>query len=154
MIHWKKIFATLSMSALLSAGTAFAEGHAHDAPAQLTLNHGKKWASDENLRQGMSRIRNTLAAELHAIHSGSETAEQYRALAQKTSDQVAFITKNCRLAPEADAMLHPLLADLISAAEIMKGNDAHQGAAKIAHALENYAAYFEHPGWHGLKLAH
>lgn len=152
MINWKKIFATLLMPVLL--GTAFADDHTHDAPIKLMLNNGKKWTTDENLRHGMSSIRNILATELNAIHSGRETAEQYRALAQKTSEQITFITKNCKLEPKADAMLHPLLADIILATEIMTGNDAHQGAAKIAHALENYATYFEHPGWHGLEPAH
>lgn len=158
--QWKKVAATLSTAALLSvgAGTALAQdhGHSHEAgrdsggAAQLTLNNGKKWATDANLRQGMSRIRDALATELPAIHAGKATAKQYRALAQKTNDQIAFIVKNCKLDENADAMLHLLLADIIAGADAMVGQDnseARKGAEKIAHALENYATYFDHPGW-------
>ena len=102
----------------------------------------------------MSRIRDALTAELPAIHSGKATTEQYRALAQKTNDQIAFMVKNCKLDREADAMLHLVLADIIAGADAMIGqgsSEAHKGAAKIAHALENYATYFDHPGWRSLK---
>lgn len=159
-IQWKKMTVTLSAAVLLSMspGIVSAQGHSHshDAAesAQLTLNNGRKWTTDDNLRQAMSRIRDALSAELHAIHSGKATAEQYRALAQKTNDQIAFMVKNCKLEPKADAMLHLVLADIISGADAMMGqdgNEAHKGAAKIAHALDNYASYFDHPGWHGLE---
>lgn len=162
--QWKKVAAILSTAALLSvgAGTALAQdhGHSHDAghdtrgPAQLTLNNGKKWATDANLRQGMSRIRDALAAKLPAIHAGKATEKQYRALAQKANDQIAFMVKNCKLDEDADAMLHLLLADLIAGADAMMlqdSSEARKGAEKIAHALENYATYFDHPGWRGLK---
>lgn len=162
--RWKNIAATLSAATLLSvgAGAALAQGHghSHDAghdagkSAQLTLNNGKKWATDASLRQGMSRIRDALAEELPAIHAGKATAKQYRALSQKANDQIAFMVKNCKLDEDADAMLHLLLADIIAGVDAMMVQDsseARKGAEKIAHALENYATYFDHPGWHRLK---
>jgi hypothetical protein len=101
----------------------------------------------------MSRIRNALAAELPAIHSGKASAGQYHALAKKVSDQIAFMVQNCKL--DEDAMLHLILAEFIAGADAMsnqKGNNARrQGVEKIAHALENYATYFYHPGWRGLN---
>lgn len=159
--RYKKIAVMLSAVALLSAAWSVqAQEHAHDhahgaqETAQLALNNGKKWATDDNLRQGMSSIRDALAAELPAIHSGKATAIQYRALAQKVHDQIAFMVNNCKLDQKADAMLHLVLADIIAGADAMTGQDgseAHKGVEKIARALENYAAYFDHPGWHGLK---
>ena len=160
--RWKRITMTLSAAALLSAGaaTALAQGHDHGhshgagETAQLTLNDGKKWTTDDNLRQGMSRIRDALAADLPAIHSGKATTAQYHTLAQKIDEQIAFMVKSCKLEPKADAMLHLVLADIIAGSGAMKGKDskeAHMGAVKIAHALDSYAAYFEHPGWHGLE---
>jgi len=161
--QWKKIVATLFAAALLSVSpgmvSAQDHSHSHDAeePVQLTLNNGKKWTTDDNLRQSMNRIRDALAAELPAIHSGKATAEQYRKLAQKTNDQIAFIVKNCKLDQKTDAMLHLVLADIIAGADAMMGQDsseAHKGAAKIVRALDNYGAYFDHPGWHVMKPAH
>ena len=64
------------------------------------------------------------------------------------------MVKNCKLDENADAMLHLLLADIIAGADAMAGQDsseARKGAEKIAHALENYPTYFDHPGWRGLK---
>lgn len=51
-------------------------------------------------------------------------------------------------------MLHLVLADIIVGADTMmaqSGGKAHKGAEKIAHALEGYAAHFDHTGWHGLE---
>lgn len=160
---WKKTASFLSAAALLGASATLAHAqdhqhsHAHEKPAQLTLNNGKKWVADDNLRQGMSLIRDALSAELPAIHSGQATAEQYRALAQKTNDQIAFIVKNCKMEQKMDAVLHLVLADIIAGSDAMMakgGNDARHGAEKIAKALDNYGAYFEHPGWHGAAHNH
>ena len=158
---WKKIAASLTTAALLNAGAALAQdhhhSHDHQQPAQLTLDNGKKWATDSNLRQGMSRIQNALSAELPAIHADKLTAEQYRALAQKTNDQIAFIVKNCKMDQKMDAVLHIVLADIIAGSDAMMaqgGNEARKGAEKIARALDNYGTYFDHPGWHGTKHAH
>lgn len=160
---WKKIAASLSAAALLNAGTGIAlaqdhhHSHDHGKPAQLTLDNGKKWGTDDKLRQGMSHVRDALSAELPAIHSGKATMEQYRALAQKMNDQIAFMVKNCKLEQKADAMLHIVLADIIAGTDAMMaqgGGDARKGAEKIARALNDYGTYFDHPGWHGIKSAH
>ncbi|BAN34294.1 hypothetical protein SCD_n00445 [Sulfuricella denitrificans skB26] len=161
--QWKIIAATLTAAALLSAGAqpVLAQNHDHShgtaGPAQLTLNNGQKWATDDNLRQGMSRIRDALAAELPVIQAGKATMEQYRTLAQKTNDQIAFMVLNCKLSPDADAMLHLILADIIAGADAMKGggkgNEVRKGAENIAHALDNYETYFDHPGWHGVTFS-
>ena len=163
LTRWKNFAATLSATALLSisSGIVSAQDHSHahdhEKQAQLTLDNGKKWATDDNLRLGMSRIRVALAAELPAIHSGKASAEQYRTLAQKTNDQIAFMVKNCKLEQQADAMLHLVLADIIAGSDAMMaqgGSEARKGVETIARALENYGAYFEHPGWYGMKHNH
>jgi hypothetical protein len=167
--QWKKMTAILSAAALLGFGARFASAaeHNHDAhehahhhaaePAQLTLNNGKKWETDDTLRQSMSSIRDALSAELHAIHTGKATPEQYNAIAQKTNDHLTLIVKNCKLDQKADAMLHLVLADIIAGADAMAGKDAkaaRSGAEKVAGALDNYGTYFAHPGWHGVSAAH
>jgi hypothetical protein len=167
-IQSKNIVAILSAAALLGLGARVAlaqeHSHAHDHHAQhasespqLTLNDGKKWETDDNLRQAMSRIRDALSAEVHAIHSGKATGEQYKALAQKTNDQITFMVKNCKLDQKADTMLHLVLAEIIAGTDAMLGkdvNEARKGAEKIAAALDNYGKYFAHPGWDGVKAAH
>lgn len=155
-----QLFAAVAMAACLSAGAQFAlaeERHSHAGSkfAQLTLNNGKKWASEDNLYHGMTSIRDALAAELPAIRGGKESAEQYRELAKKVDGHVEFMVKSCKLDKDADAMLHIVLARIIAGSKAMaeqKGDKGRrQGAEKIAHALEDYAAHFDHPGWQGLK---
>jgi len=158
--QWKKMAAVLSSATLLNISPVIVSAqdhnhaHSHEKPAQFTLDNGKKWSTDDSLRLGMGRIRDALTAELTTIHSGKATAEHYRALAQKTNDQIAFMVKNCKLEQKADAMLHLVLAEIIAGSDAMMaqgGSGAHKGAEKIARALDNYGAYFDHPGWHGVK---
>ncbi|HEY0666282.1 MAG TPA: hypothetical protein VGD24_09470 [Gallionella sp.] len=152
-----------SAALLLNAGASLAQeqhnhGHAHYGleSAQLTLNDGKKWESDGNLRQGMSRIRDALNADLHAIHMGKATADQYQALAKKIDVQIEFMMNNCKLEPKADEMLHLVLADIVAGSEAMKQDlgKAREGAGRIAQALQSYGAHFAHPGWDKAKHAH
>ncbi len=140
------------------AQMAMAQGeHSHhdEAPAPLTLNNGKKWPTDQSLRQGMAAIRDALAADLHAIHDNKATDKQYRELAKKVNGQIAYMTQNCKLDKETDAMLHLILVELIDGAKTMSDQKSKKskrpGAEKIAHALEQYAIYFDHPGWRGLE---
>lgn len=140
------------------AQTAMAQGeHSHhgDAPTHLTLDNGKKWPTDQSLRQGMAGIRDALAAELHAIHDNKATDKQYRNLAKKVNDQIAYVTQNCKPGKEADAMLHLIMVEIIDGAKTMSDQKSTKtqrpGAEKIAHALEQYAIYFDHPGWRGLE---
>ena len=155
----KKSVTTAMLTACLSIGiqVALAQDHHshHDSGStQLALNHGKKWGTDDDLRRGMATIRDALASELPAIHGGKASAEQYHALTKRVNDQTAFMVQNCKLDKEADAMLHLVLAELTAGADAMSGQKDNktkrQGAEKIAHALEDYATYFDHPGWHGL----
>ena len=142
--------AAVAIVALLAAPPAGGQ-HTHSGGAHtLSLDAGKKWATDASLRQGMTAIRDAVAADRRAIDAGSETAEQYRALAEKIDAQIASIVQHCKLAPAADAQLHVLLSDLVGGSEQMKSSEAakrRQGAASVVGALDAYPRYFEHPGW-------
>lgn len=138
---------------------AWAQGNGHDHSAHqaaetqhLKLNHGKKWMTDANLRLGMERIRDALSAEMTAIHSGKMSAKQYQGLAQKVNDQISFMVQNCKLDKDADAVLHLILAGLVSGADAISAagdeHSRHLGVEKILHRLNDYATYFDHPGWH------
>ena len=149
----------LGSSAKLALAQEHDHGHAHHGVAsdQLSLNDGKKWEGDGNLRQGMSRIRDALNADLNAIHMGKATGKQYQALAKKIDAQIEFMVNNCKLEPKADAMLHLLLADIIAGADAMKQpdiGDARKGAEGVAQALESYGNYFTHPGWNKAQHGH
>lgn len=65
----------------------------------------------------------------------------------KIKSTVRDIFKSCKLAPEADAAIHPILAELLGAAgQLEKGQDK-EGLKMIRKALVNYGDRFDHPGW-------
>ncbi len=126
--------------------------HAHDhdhgdhaTAAALVLNDGKKWAIDAPLRDGMQRIQ-ALTAPLRA--GQSLTPEQAKSIASGVQGQVAYLIDHCKLEPQADAVLHVLIGDLMTGADALATAPApERGITLIRQALEQYPRYFEHPGW-------
>ena len=149
--HWLIVAATLflSVSPIYAADPA----HEHDAhgAATLKLNNGQKWKTDAPLRQGMAKIKTAVQPHLQAIHGNTLKTANYQTLAQKTNTQVAFMVTNCKLAPDADAQLHLIIAELGAAADAMAGKDKAQsrqnGALQLVDALKSYGEFFDHPGW-------
>jgi hypothetical protein len=150
--RWPALWlALVGATIVVPAGAAEHAGHQHEAGAHaLKLNAGKKWTTDEPLRRGMEAIRRAIAADREAIHANTESAAQYKALAGKLDEQIAYIVGNCKLEPEADANLHVILADIIAGSDAMKAKDKRKrrsGALKVDASLKAYPEYFEHPGW-------
>lgn len=157
----KKLVATagvLILSFGLSAGSLSAASQAHDShehhhgsPATLQLDNGKKWQTDAQLRQSMANIRRSVDASLHDIHEGKLSNAGYGKLARSVESEVAAIVRNCKLAPEADAQLHLIVAKLLEGAEQMSGKVRKakriDGAVKVIEALEQYADYFADPNF-------
>lgn len=143
----------LSLFALAPLQAAERHDHHGHGPAQLSLDHGKKWASDAPLRQRMEELRASFAEHAHAIHKGSLPTASYKSLGEKTEAEIAGIVAECKLAPKADAMLHLIIADMLAGADLMTGKTAGQpasGAQRVMAALNQYGRHFEHPGWQPL----
>lgn len=127
--------------------------HAHDPGAmKLALNKGRKWDTDEALRKGMSAMRAEVGRALHAIHDGKLDAAGYQALARSLEGEMAQVVANCRLAPDADAQLHIVLARLTEGVDAMKTDSPREdGAVKVVDALNAYGRHFDHPGWKKIR---
>ncbi len=155
-------FAAAAALSLMVGAPALAQApaHGHDAaaPAKLALDHGKKWSTDAPLRDGMSKIRALVEPKLDAAHAGRITPAQYKEIAAGVEAQVASIVANCKLAPEADAMLHLVVADLVHGADVMAGKEPKakplQGFGVTVAALNNYGRYFDHPGFKPIATGH
>lgn len=144
----------LSLGAAIPAAAQAPDHHHETARTELHLDQGRKWATDAPLRQGMTAMRAELADRLHAIHAGTLSKEDYAALGKSVESRVADIVRQCKLKPEADAMLHVIIADLMAAAEAMQGtapDGPAAGAHKAVAALNSYGRYFDHPHWKPLK---
>jgi len=156
-----KLLSLAAVSFCLAAAPALAAGpaaHGHDhaaAPAKPSLDAGRKWASDEPLRKAMANIRNAMGEALPAIHEGRQPASRYAELAKMINGEVGYMVSNCKLEPKADAQLHLIIAQILEGAEAMDGKlkkvKRENGAVKVIGALENYAAYFDDPGWKPIK---
>jgi hypothetical protein len=147
--------AAFSLPALAQTAT---HDHAAAAPHKLTLNQGRKWATDEPLRAGMGRIRGLVEPQLGAAHAGKLAPAQYRELATQIETEVGGIVANCKLEPKADAMLHLVIADIGAGTDTMAGKDAKArpalGLVKVAQAVNQYGSYFDHPGFKPIRNVH
>lgn len=123
-------------------------GHGdHGGPAQLVLNDGKKWATDEPLRQGMQRI-DALVTPVQAVSAEqSLDPAQAKVIAEGVKGQVTFLVNNCKLEPKADAALHVLIADMLEGSEALsEAAPSGRGIVLIRQALQRYPEYFETAG--------
>lgn len=155
---WKLIAAAGLTLGLVATGVAAAgkDAHKHGADAvKLTLDNGKKWATDEPLRKAMGNIRKEMQASLHEIHEGKLPAAKYNELAKKVGMEVGGIVAECKLEPKADAQLHLVIADMLDGIEVMEGKTKkvkrQAGAVKVLVALEKYGTHFDHPNWQPIK---
>ena len=143
------LFLATALAAL--AADPHANAHGAEAPVhEITLDHGRKWATDAPLRDGMTQIREALEQNHEALRKGALGEAQYAQLGATLEKNVASIVANCKLSPEADANLHAVIADLANAADAMRSASAMnrtEGAQKAIGAVNLYGRYFDHPGW-------
>lgn len=128
---------------------AHAGNHAsHDLPgaAKHAPAAGQRWATDVPLREGMQGVRTAVDALGHYEH-GHMGPEQAVVLAEKIESHVRGIIANCKLAPDADAALHAIIAPLMQNAAALK-REPHKLEAilPMREALEQYARQFDDPG--------
>ena len=144
----------------LAASPAPAPDHDHaaGAPTTLSLNEGRKWATDAALRDGMNRIRTLVEPRLAAAHAGQLSAAQYASLAGQVEAEVGGIVANCKLEPKADAVLHAVIGEIGAGTDAMAGKATHQrpaqGLLQVAKAVNDYAGHFDHPGFKPIARVH
>lgn len=138
-------------SPLQAAEVPVHEGHA-TGELTLSLNAGNKWQGDENMINGMNTIRAAFSPRMHAIHAGSLSAAEYKALASDIQGQVDFMVANCKLTPEADEQFHIVLGQILKGiSDMEKSSTPDTGAVRIVSAMNSYGDYFVHPGWQPLE---
>jgi hypothetical protein len=147
--------AAVALAALGPASAVLAaDAHAHGdgaAPVKLHLDHGRKWATDDALRRGMEAIRDSVHRAPAPLHKATAKPEAYAELGRRVETQVGRIVRECKLAPDADAQLHIVVAEIIAGADAMKGArdpvTGRAGLVRVDGALKSYAKYFDHPNW-------
>lgn len=151
----------LIAAALAAPLTTLAASDSHDhgaAKHKIELNAGKKWATDDPLRQGMNGIKTVATTTLPAAHAGKATDADYDKFGKEVTAQVTYIVQNCKLDPKADEQLHVVIGDIIAGVEAAEGKQQGKkrasGVVKVVQALNTYGKYFDHPGWKPVALPH
>lgn len=141
------VMTTSSTGAIAGSPPSGHETH-HLPPSGLMLNGEARWSTDTALRSGMNGIREAVVSTLHGAGEQPMTAQQATTLASTIQSQINYMIANCKLPPQADAVLHVLLGQLLEGAAALKQNPADAAAVHtIIEALKNYPVYFDHPDW-------
>lgn len=121
--------------------------HAHDTAATPVPPAGQRWATDAPLQDGMGRIRQAVTALEHYQHGHldqTQATNATRLIDAAVQDMIA----NCKLAPDADAALHVLIAKFVSGADAVRsGRDVSGSIKSMQDALAQYPTQFDDPTW-------
>lgn len=150
----EQIMRTLTLSlafccALAASGSAAAAQHGPDhattSATDVQSAPATRWPADAALREGMRDIRLAVVALEHYEH-GHMGPAQATVLAQRIEGDVRDILATCKLAPEADAALHVILARLLREAGALKADPTDVRAIEpMRDALASYARQFDDP---------
>lgn len=140
---------SLSLVALLfaAAAPAFAQQHAHSAPAVSTAKvPAGGYATDATLREQMRAIRTDVAAIGNAQQR--DASQPVTEGASRIIDHVNTIIVNCKLPADADAALHEIIGPILQHASALKSDPGKTDAlAGIHQSLDRYAHEFNDPGF-------
>jgi hypothetical protein len=90
----------------------------------------------------MAAIQALVAPGAHAHHARITDAD-YTAIGQKVDVEIQKMFAECKLAPDPDAALHDVLAQMMAGSKLMQAGEGARGAADISSALETYREIFE-----------
>lgn len=155
----KKILMLTALSTACFGGNtiqAQEQEHQHHSSehSKLSLNHGKKWNSDAALRLSMNTLYAAFQKKITGQQHQALSKADFKQLGEITQAEIANIVANCKLTPEADAVLHQIIAEMMQGADVMTGKAKGQPAKathKVINALNKYGRLFDHPNWMMLK---
>lgn len=145
-----KVFLISTILSLIFSGQAFAaenNHHNHKVSSKTKeAKPSKKFVPDEALKERMNSILGAMK-ELEMQGVVAEKKKHVVTTGTRLESIVEDIFKTCKLAPEADASIHPILTQILEGASMLKKGDERNGHEKIHKALLKYEDYFEHSGW-------
>ena len=153
--HYAFFLAFLLAAAPANAGEPPHDGASHGAhapPAEQASDDqapapAVRWQADEPLSRGMQRVRNATQALSHGAHGHLDPA-QVQAIARELDAAVRDMFAQCRLEPEPDAALHPMLASVLQAsARLAEGRFDPKALAWLEAVLARYPRLFEDAAW-------
>lgn len=132
----------MAQSAAQHDHAAHAAHAAHDAPAPA-----RRWATDAPLRAGMRSLAEATEALDHYQMGHLDDTQRDNAVA-RIDAAIQDMFTNCKLAPEADAALHGLLAKFILGADAARaGRFTKAELVPMQESLVQYPQLFDDPDW-------
>lgn len=140
---------SFALNFVVGTANAASNEHAHHAQQAAAPAASGQWATDEGLREGMTRLRNAVDKALPQDAAKPLSAKTAIQLQKDVDAAVSYMIANCKLPGEADAALHGLLIDLLKGAEALSEEaEREQGAEQIVATLKRYPEVFAAPHWH------
>lgn len=138
----------LAAVAMQAAPAHAREDHAAHAAANAPVAvPATRWAVDAPLREGMGRVHTALD-ELRHYEMGHMPVGMALDRVTAIEDATTYMFAHCKLAPEADGVLHGMLVPLLAAAQRLKKNPQDMAAvAAMRSAVADYPRYFNDPQW-------
>ena len=138
----------LVMATGLSNMPVQAQDHAahHPAPPAVVVVNAQRWAADETLHQHMRGVRAAVEALDH-YERGHMGPEQAIVIVTQMERHVDEIIAQCKLAPDADAALHAILAPLMTGAASLKSDPKRIDVIpSMREAMAQYERQFDYAG--------
>jgi len=137
-----------------TAQAATTHDHNHHATA-VAADVGQRWATDEALREGMTRVHEAVQRSMPSDPRQPLSDESAAALQRDIEAATSYLIDNCQLPEAADAALHGLLIDLLKGAEALsEAEQRESGLQRILAALDRYPQMFDEPVWREGFVAH
>ncbi len=115
----------------------------HSKKSEKLTKSSKKFQANNDLKIRMEKILGFMS-ELKGRKNNVKIVTEYGG---KLTNVVNEIFTTCKLEPEADAAVHPVLALILEGAEDFKLGKYDSGHLKIHNALLDYESQFSHEGW-------
>lgn len=139
---------SFALNVVVPTAHAAGDDHAHHAHQAAAPAEAGQWATDEGLREGMTRLRASLNQAIPHDPAQPLDAETAIQLQKDVDAAVSYMIANCKLPGAADAALHGLLIDLLKGAEALsEETDREKGVQQIVATLERYPEVFAAPHW-------
>lgn len=134
----------LSLTGFAQAQEHHHHEHSHATTAESDTTGDERFATDQALRTGMQQIRAAVTALEHLDTDRAQESRQVLEQADTIDRQVDYLIANCRLEPQADAVLHGIIGQLLSSSQALReAPDDRTALERLQAAVREYDARFD-----------
>lgn len=119
--------------------------HQHGEEQGITLNNGKKWETDADLKKLMGNINTELQKVKKLEKSGKAGPKTYEHFYHSIETSTQKIINSCKMPEGMHENYHVILEDILNTSEELKDAEKQKGVtAKMTETMKKYTEYFDH----------